>query len=80
MFRRNELYGGSSEVFVGGQHIEALDLGFLDDFVKWFAQYQCVIEGSARWIFREADSGGSVRLGITIDEKCRLFDGTEACG
>lgn len=40
VFGGDEFDGCSGKVFVGGQHIEALYLGLLDDFVEWFTQNQ----------------------------------------
>jgi hypothetical protein len=76
----HELNSRSGEVFVGGQHIEAFDLGLLHNFVECFVQDQRVIERVAGGIFGKSDSGSGIGLGVAINEKCRLFDRCEACG
>ena len=50
----------------------------LSELLGGLVQDQCVIESSARRIFGEANGGSCVGLGITVDQQCRLFGGSEA--
>ena len=75
---QDQLYGSASEIFVGRNDIQALDLRFLDYLLEGFVQDQGVIDGASGRIFGESDGSSGVGLGIAIDKQGRLFGGSEA--
>ncbi len=64
---------GADEVFVGGDEVEAFDLGIENDAFDGFAEDERLVEGAAGGIFGEAESAGGVALGIAVDDEGALF-------
>jgi len=80
IFGENELDGSASEVFVGGDDIQAVDLGLLDDFLEGFVENEAVVESAAGRVLGKTDGGGGVGLGVAIDEEGGLIGSGEASG
>jgi hypothetical protein len=75
LLEADQLDCGTHEVLVGGNKVQALNLGFLDDSLEGLAEDKGLVESSAGRILGKSDACGSVGLGIAIDEEGAALGG-----
>ena len=67
VFQGYELDGSPDEIFVRGDDIQALYLGFEDYSVDWLIENKLVVESAPGRIFGKSDGCGHVALRIAVD-------------